>query len=46
VPGQGTSGTGVAVPLTGNTGYFWFFNSSNVELMVKVLDGDAVNGHQ
>ncbi len=45
VPDQGASGDGVAVPLTGNTGYFWFFNDSNVELVVKVLDGDAINGH-
>ena len=39
------SGHGTAVPLTGDTGYFWFFNSANVELVVKVLDGRAVNGH-
>jgi len=43
-PGFG-SGTGQAVPLTGDTGYFWFFSSSNVELVVKVLDGRAVNRH-
>lgn len=41
-PGQG--GTATAVPMTGDTGYFWFFNSANVELVVKVLDGRAVNG--
>ena len=45
VPAQGRSGDGVAVPLTGDTGYFWFFDDANVELMVKVLDGDATNGH-
>ncbi|MFL6235585.1 MAG: hypothetical protein ACJ76N_20785 [Thermoanaerobaculia bacterium] len=44
VPGFG-SGTGKAVSLTGDTGYFWFFSSSNVELVVKVLDGRAVNRH-
>ncbi len=43
-PGFG-SGPGQAVPLTGDTGYFWFFSDSNVELMVKVLDGRAVNRH-
>jgi len=43
-PGFG-SGRGQAVPLTGDTGYFWFFSDSNVELMVKVLDGRAVNRH-
>ncbi|MDY7094456.1 MAG: Calx-beta domain-containing protein [Acidobacteriota bacterium] len=33
-----------AVQLTGDTGYFWFFNAENVELVVKVIDGCAVNG--
>jgi hypothetical protein len=28
-----------AVPLTGDTGYFWFFDQTNVELVVKVLNG-------
>jgi subtilisin-like proprotein convertase family protein len=45
VPAQGTSGAGTAVPLTTDTGYFWFFSSNNVELVVKVVDGRAVNGH-
>jgi hypothetical protein len=31
--------------MSSDTGYFWFFSSSNVELVVKVLDGRAVNGH-
>ena len=44
VPSQGTSGAGTAVPLTTDTGYFWFFSSNNVELVVKVVDGRAVNG--
>jgi hypothetical protein len=35
---QGTSGQGRAVKLTGDTGCFWFFDSANFELMVKVLD--------
>jgi hypothetical protein len=30
--------------LTGDTGYFWFFSSSNVEMLIKVLDGRSVNG--
>jgi hypothetical protein len=33
-----------AVPLTGDTGYFWFFTANNVELVVKVVDGRAFNG--
>ncbi|HVT57485.1 MAG TPA: PKD domain-containing protein [Thermoanaerobaculia bacterium] len=37
--GSGTSGAAQAVPLTGDTGSFWFFDPSNVELLVKVLDG-------
>lgn len=40
----GIMGSGHAVPLTGDSGYFWFFNSDNVELVVKVLDGRNVNG--
>jgi hypothetical protein len=42
---DGRSGQGTPVTLTGDTGYFWFFNSANVELVVKVLDGTALNGH-
>ncbi len=32
------AGAGVAVPLTNDTGYFWFFDPGNVELVTKVLD--------
>ncbi len=42
---DGRSGTGSGVPLTRDTGYFWFFRQANVEIVVKVLDGAAVNGH-
>ncbi len=43
---QGNTGTGKAVELDGgDTGYFWFFNESNVEVVLKVLDGTPVNGH-
>ncbi len=44
MPDQGRSGHGAAVPLTSDTGYFWFFDPANVELMVKVLDGRGING--
>jgi predicted outer membrane repeat protein len=37
------AGVGTARPLTGDTGYFWFFNPANVEIVVKVLDGRPVN---
>jgi hypothetical protein len=45
VPSQGRSGTGTAIPITTDTGYFWFFTSANVELVIKVLDGRAINDH-
>ena len=38
-----TSGAGQAVSLTSDTGYFWFFASSNVEIVIKVVDGRAFN---
>jgi hypothetical protein len=41
----GNSGAGHAVPLTTDTGAFWFFGEDNLELMIKVLDGRPVNGH-
>jgi hypothetical protein len=43
-PRTGLAGDATAVPLTGDTGAFWFFGDSNLELMIKVLDGRAVNG--
>jgi hypothetical protein len=43
VPSQGTSAAGAAVPLTSDTGYFWFFSADNVELVIKVVDGRTVN---
>ncbi len=44
-PFNGQTGTGHALPLTADTGTFWFFGDQNLELMVKVLDGTAVNQH-
>lgn len=42
--GSGDSGTGKAVVLPGGqTGMFWFFDSANIELIVKVLDGTSLN---
>jgi hypothetical protein len=41
-----STGPGHAVPLTGDTGDFWFFDSANVEVIVKVLDGCVPNGHR
>ena len=45
VPADGRSGAGKAVPLTGDTGMFWFFDPANIELVVKVLDGTTLNGN-
>jgi YVTN family beta-propeller protein len=42
---QGLSGSGQALPLTAETGLFWFFASTNLEMVVKVLDGCGANGH-
>jgi hypothetical protein len=41
--GSGQSGPAQAVPLTPDTGYFWFFSAGNVEAVVKVLDGCALD---
>jgi hypothetical protein len=42
---SGASGMGTAVPMTSDSGYFWFFENTNVELLVKILDGRPVNGY-
>ena len=34
---DGRAGPAHAFPLTANTGYFWFFDSTNVEVVTKVL---------
>lgn len=41
---QGQSGAGQALPLTATTGLFWFFAPANLDLVVKVVDGCALNG--
>jgi hypothetical protein len=41
--GSSGSGSAQAVALTSDTGYLWFFDASNVEVVVKVLDGCALN---
>ncbi len=43
VPSNGTSGVGNAIPLTTDTGEFWFFSANNIELVIKVVDGRAFN---
>jgi hypothetical protein len=41
---NGNQGPATPAPLADDTGGFWFFSASNVELLAKVLDGRAVNG--
>jgi hypothetical protein len=40
-----STGPGTAVSLTPDSGYFWFFDSSNVEVVTKVVNGCGVNSH-
>ena len=44
---EGVYGNGTAVPIdvSDESGMFWFFSSTNIELVVKTLDGRGVNGH-
>jgi CSLREA domain-containing protein len=39
------SGTGTAVPLNGDNGYFWFSDPGSVEVVAKILNNCASNGH-
>jgi hypothetical protein len=41
---EGRTGSGIAVPLSSDTGYFWFFGSNIVEIVAKALDGRPLNG--
>jgi len=43
-PNDGTSGVGQSVPGSDQAGTFWFFSPANTELVVKLLDGRALNG--
>ncbi|MCG8455635.1 MAG: trypsin-like peptidase domain-containing protein [Holophagales bacterium] len=40
---EGATGDAQKQDLTADTGYFWFFNSDNVEVVVKVLDACVLN---
>ena len=40
---QGTTGQAHANLLTPDTGWFWFFDRKNVEVVVKVINGCALN---
>lgn len=40
----GRSGVAKIFHTTSETGQFWFFSPENIELLIKVIDGRAVNG--
>jgi hypothetical protein len=44
-PRDATNHDATAVPLTPSAGSFWFFDPGNLELLLKIVDGTAVNGH-
>ncbi len=47
--GGGFSGSGNAIPLSSlgvtEGGLFWFFGAANPEMLIKILDGCALNSH-
>jgi photosystem II stability/assembly factor-like uncharacterized protein len=43
VASSGASGAGHVINLTADTGAFWFFSPSNVEAVIKVLNGCGFN---
>ena len=43
-PSMSAADCALSAPLTPSTGAFWFFDPTNLELVVKVLDGRSVNG--
>jgi len=43
---QGAHGVFRAVPSTDESGLFWFFDDDNMEILVKILDGCALNNHR
>jgi hypothetical protein len=40
---DGGTGTGTAIKLTDDSGYFWFFDPSKIEMVTKVLNGCTFN---
>jgi len=43
---DGLHGSGHTNTLSEESGLFWFFDASNVEAIIKVLDGCSVNNHR
>ena len=42
---DGETRLGWQVPITEDTGAFWFFTDDNLEIVLKVLDGCGINDH-
>ncbi len=42
---DGRTGLGHGTGLTTDSGYFWFFDATNIELVVKVLNGCGLTNH-
>lgn len=42
-PADGTAYPARAIPSTDSTGFFWFFQPGNFELVIKMVDGRSVN---
>lgn len=40
---NGQTGSGHMVPVSDNSGFVWFFDRNNVEMLLKVLDGCAIS---
>ena len=45
-PQSGGQNVGHPVLLTPDSGYFWFFGPTNIEVTVKAVDGCSQNGHE
>jgi hypothetical protein len=43
-PITGAQKTAQAVQLSAESGYFWFFGSTNTEISLKILNGQIING--
>jgi len=43
-PRSGNSGPGMTLAGTNDSGFFYFFSPTNVELVTKIIDGSSVNG--
>jgi ELWxxDGT repeat protein len=42
---SGAEGLARAIALTDDSGYFWFFADTNIELVTKMVDGRGLNEH-